>query len=111
MGFAGAVPYQIRHGGASYDAAEDLRPLGEIQLRLRHATDTTTKRYARKVRYISEVGALPDAIIDFGNMVFTNLGSLLLRRRLEIPSAILRRSSTPRSATQAGRLRAIPFPQ
>ena len=44
LGFPGAVPYQVRHGGASYDAAEERRPLGEIQVRLRHTTDTTTKR-------------------------------------------------------------------
>ena len=48
-------PYQIRHGAASFDAVEAKRPLNEIQMRLRHTTDSTTKRYAKRVRYISEV--------------------------------------------------------
>ena len=73
LGRPSAHPYQVRHGGASYDAAEGTRTLPEIQLRLRHETDSTTRRYAKRVRYIAEVGRTPEAIISFGELVEQNL--------------------------------------
>ena len=80
LGFPLAHPYQIRHGGASYDAAEELRSLPDIQSRLRHLTDSTTKRYSKNVRYLCEVAKLPTAIARYGHFVEAHLGDLLAGR-------------------------------
>ena len=70
-------PYQVRHGGASHDAANELRSLTEIQARLRHATDATTKRYAKKVRYVAELAKLSASTVQYGDHVGENLAQAL----------------------------------
>ena len=77
LGSADAHPYQVRHGGASCDAAEGARPLGEIQQRLRHVTDATTKRYSKKVRYVAEIAKLDNDIRQYGTFVEENLGPIV----------------------------------
>ena len=77
LGHPSTHPYQVRHGGASHDAANELRSLAEIQARLRHATDATTKRYAKKVRYVAELGKLSAHTRQYGNQVAENLALAL----------------------------------
>ena len=69
-------PYQIRHGAASADALTKARSLPEIQERLRHSTDTATRRYKNATRYMAELHKLPPAVSEYGRHVDLHLGDL-----------------------------------
>ena len=72
LGRDSARPYQVRHGAASCDAAEGS-PLADIQHRLRHATDRSSKRYAKHARYLAELAAAPKPVLNYGHQVTAQL--------------------------------------
>jgi integrase len=57
-----AVPHQLRHSGASWDRMKRHRPLLEIKLRGRWASDTSLKRYENHARIAQLYEKLPKEI-------------------------------------------------
>ena len=77
LGHDSAHPYQVRHGAASCDAAEGNLALADIQHRLRHATDRSSKRYAKHARYLAELAAVPTPVLNYGHQVSARLAEVI----------------------------------
>ena len=75
-------PYQIRHGTASADALSKTRTLAEIQERLRHATDVSTRRYKNATRYLAELHRLSPAVQAFGTDIEKNIVDYYYGRKI-----------------------------
>ena len=73
----GVIAYQIRHGAASHAAASGAMRLDEISERLRHGSLSSTLRYAKHVRYATEVERLPSRVRAYGDWVDEHLGPIL----------------------------------
>ena len=84
----GTHPYQIRHGAASLDAYNDTQPFKDIQQRLRHLQESSTRRYKKKTRCMAQLNALPTSTRNYGQEV----------RRL-LPAMIAGRAKVPRPPT------------
>lgn len=67
----------MRHGAASADAAEGRRGIAEVQVRLRHQTDSSTRRYARHARYFAELAKVSPPLVQYGELIERRLGDLL----------------------------------
>jgi hypothetical protein len=67
------VPYQIRHSGASWDAAKKFRSLLEIQARGGWRTTTSVLRYEKSGRMLREYARMSSARRDFCEEIATNL--------------------------------------
>ena len=65
----GVTLYGLRHGGVSHDILHRLRTPLEAKIRMRVASDSTLKRYAKQTRVITELGRAPPAVVTFGNRV------------------------------------------
>ena len=65
------------HGTGSANDIVKLRSMAEIQARLRHATDATTKRHAKKVCYVAELGKLSPGVMQYGTHGGENLARAL----------------------------------
>ncbi|CAK0804189.1 unnamed protein product [Prorocentrum cordatum] len=76
-GAPSAVPYQVRHGGASHAAALQGLPLAGIGERLRRANPHISLRYAKHVRYLSPLDQAPLAVTEWSDKVMARLGPLL----------------------------------
>ena len=59
--------YALRHGGASHDALNELRPLQAIKGRGRWANDESLRRYKKAARAQAELAKLPDATLALGH--------------------------------------------
>ena len=70
-------PYQVRHGAASHDALYKVRVLKQIQTRLRHMTETSTRRYEKHTRYLAVINRLPQVVKEYGKFVNDHLPELL----------------------------------
>lgn len=73
-------PYQFRHGSASHNVLTGKHTIEEIQARLRHEAPSSTKRYEKHTRYLTEVNKLPRDVKIFGEHVSTHLADLFLRK-------------------------------
>jgi len=89
-----AVPYQLRHGAASHAAAIRGVSLAELQNRLRHTSPQSTLRYARHVRYLSELAKVPDELAVWAEEVERLLPDILAsHRRPSVPPFLKQTSS------------------
>ena len=57
--------HALRHGGASRDVRERLRPLQEVQRRGRWATSSMLNRYAKLGRLQAVLGKIGDATTEY----------------------------------------------
>ncbi|CAK0857433.1 unnamed protein product, partial [Prorocentrum cordatum] len=73
VSLGGKNPHQVRHGGASLDALESRRSLKEIQERLRHLRESSTRRYKKGTRYLAEVNNLDGRARAYGELVLRQL--------------------------------------
>ncbi|CAK0886869.1 unnamed protein product, partial [Prorocentrum cordatum] len=73
-------PYQVRHGAASHDALFKVREFGAVQERLRHLSESSTRRYRKGTRYLAECEKLSPEIKAFGEWVEANLAGLFSGR-------------------------------
>ncbi|CAK0905955.1 unnamed protein product [Prorocentrum cordatum] len=89
VSLGGKNPDQVRHGGASLDALECRRSLKEIQERLRHLCESSTRRYKKGTRYLAEVNSLDSRARSYGEQVLRQLDGMLSGRvRLPPPPAL-----------------------
>ena len=72
----GITLYGLRHGGVSHDILHRLRTPLEAKLRMRVASDSTLKRYAKQTRVVSELGRAPPLVVAFGNRVSALLAAV-----------------------------------
>ena len=69
--------YSFRHGGASADIMNRDRALDEVKKRLRHTTDTSTRRYEKAGRLANELRNIPESTRNFGAQVASIIDPLL----------------------------------
>lgn len=74
--------YCLRHGGASHDAAHQLRSAEAVQKRLRHASVTSVRRYEKAGRLAAELRKVPSDVLQFGRDVMPLLPQVFQQRRL-----------------------------
>ena len=84
--------YALRHGGASHDALNELRPLQAIKERGRWANDESLRRYKKAARAQAELAKLPDATLALGHEL-----SLHIEKCFHEP-ALLQTTREPRPA-------------
>ena len=65
--------YALRHGGASHDALNELRPLHAIKERGRWANDESLRRYKKAARAQAELAKLPAATLALGHEMSLHL--------------------------------------
>ena len=58
--------YQLRHGRASFDRAQNFRTLSEMNKRGRWAADSSVRRYERAARLQSVERELPPKLMVWG---------------------------------------------
>ena len=63
----------MRHGAASQDAPFKAREFGAVQERLRHLSESSTRRYRTRARYLAEREKLPPEAKEFGERVEAKL--------------------------------------
>ena len=73
-------PYQVRHGAASHDALYKVREFGAVQERLRHLSESSTRRYRKGTRYLAECEKLPPEVRKYGEWVEAHLAGLFSGR-------------------------------
>ncbi|CAK0790077.1 unnamed protein product, partial [Prorocentrum cordatum] len=73
-------PYQVRRGAASHDVLFKVREFGAVQERLRHLSESSTRRYRKGTRYLAECEKLSPEIKAFGEWVEANLAGLFSGR-------------------------------
>ena len=93
----GVIAYQIRHGAASHAAASGAMRLDDISERLRHGSLSSTLRYAKHVRYATEVERLPSRVRAYGEWVDEHLGPIL--RGTLVPPGFDTCATTPAGRT------------
>ncbi|CAK0791906.1 unnamed protein product, partial [Prorocentrum cordatum] len=74
-------PYQVRHGAASADALHQNRDMKTIQERLRHAQESSTRRYKKHTRYLRELDQLAADTKQYGDYVDANFEALISKRK------------------------------
>ena len=94
-------PYQIRHGAASWAALSQSRSMAEIQERLRHRSDTSTRRYKNATRYLAELHRLPEETQQYGSLIDRDLANFMLRRRPAPPPPNVAQPTKRRKLTAA----------
>ncbi len=81
------VRYSARHASASADVLNRRRTLEEVRLRLRHRSETSTKRYRKAARIQKFAHKFPPAVLEYGSQVRTQLRELYQGRiRMPPPS-------------------------
>ena len=63
------MAYQVRHGAASHATAVDQLPLTAVTERLRHGNPRSSLRYAKHVRYLSLLNAVPRPVADWSEEI------------------------------------------
>eukprot|EP00969_Alexandrium_andersonii_P258393 11424179-Alexandrium_andersonii.AAC.1 len=59
--------------------------MSEIQERLWHRSDASTRRYKNATRYLAELHRLPEETTRYGNLVDKDLSALMLRNQVGHP--------------------------
>ena len=72
--------YQLRHGGASMDAASSARSLEEVRRRGRWQSWDSVRRYEKGARVNEELHRLPEATRDGALRCSASLGDVVARR-------------------------------
>ncbi|CAK0848040.1 unnamed protein product [Prorocentrum cordatum] len=95
LGRDSARPYQVRHGAASCDMAEGRRGLVDIQHRLRHATDQSSRRCGKHARCPAELAAAPTPILVHGQQVADRLAEVIAGKCQPALPASLQTATSP----------------
>ena len=80
----GTHPYQISRGAASLCAYNETRPFKDIQERLCHLQESSTRRYTKKTRYMAQLSALPTSTRNYGQEVWRLL-LVVMAGRAQVP--------------------------
>ena len=80
LGLAELAPtaYSLRHGGASKDLLERLRPMKEVKRRGRWAGDSSLRRYGKETMLIDVASRIPEATMRAGSLLSDALWARLL---------------------------------
>ena len=87
----GISAYSLRHGGASHDLLNEIRPLAAVKRRGRWMSDTSLKRYSKETKLIEILARIPMRTLDRGHALGMNLEALLWRH---MPRDVLKWTGT-----------------
>ncbi len=78
------VLYSLRHGGASHDMLNRIRPLEEIKKRGRWRSDASLRRYTKGTRVLSELKKVAPQTLTYGQLIMSNL-HLIFDQLMPVP--------------------------
>ena len=70
--------YMLRHGGASHDLTNKLRPASEVKRRGRWVSDKSLKRYGKETRLLQMISKTRQSILNLGQLMESNLGQAFM---------------------------------
>ena len=79
------VRYSWRHAAASHDLLSKFRTAEEVKSRYRWKSDSSMKRYTKAARVEFFRSKLPNAVLEFGSTVKTQLPAMFAGLRIKPP--------------------------